>query len=504
MENKIIQNDDKVLKNDDTSFSYKAIFNKKVITWCVWDLGIAAFNSVVMTFVFTVYLTSEYFGDKVYSSEALGHGLTIAGFLIAVLAPLTGQRADKAGRGTFWLGVNSFLVIACIFGLYFVKPVPSYLWLGIILVSLGSIFSEFAGVNYNAMLRHVSSEKNIGLISGIGWGSGYIGGIILLLTIFVGFISPEVGWFGVTAEDGMNVRVSMLVAGVWMLVMTVPILVVMRTGKVLKPDTSVEKVRIGQAYKQLWYTLKLIKQESPQTFLFLLASAVFRDGLAGVFTFGAVIAAGTFMFSHSDVILFGVLANVVAGIATMIFGYFDDKLGPRKVIFISLICMIISGMCVFIFSEYGQMIFWVFGLTLAIFVGPAQSASRSYLARLIPAGREGEVFGLYATTGRAVSFLAPAAFAFCVGLGNRYFGSQQAQSWGILGIVLILLLGLILMLLVKQDVRYGSNITVPAGVTTMLSPAGTVAGVPMQFVDEEELHKDNLPKDNLGAGGKDV
>ena len=126
----------------------------------------------------------------------------------------------------------------------------------------------------------------------------------------------------------------------------------------------------------------------PHTVFFLIASAVFRDGLAGVFTFGAIIAAGTFGFSAGDVLIFGVVANIVAGIATITFGALDDKIGPKKVIMISLIAMSIDGILIFIFHDAGTGVFWVLGLILTVFVGPAQSASRSFLARVIPEGRE--------------------------------------------------------------------------------------------------------------------
>ena len=90
---------------------------------------------------------------------------------------------------------------------------------------------------------------------------------------------------------------------------------------------------------------------------------------------------------------------------------------------------------------------------MCVFVGPAQSASRTFLARLIPEGREGELFGLYATTGRAVSFMAPAAFSAMVLLGAAVTGKENlddVQYWGIIGIVLLLLVGLLLLLPVKS------------------------------------------------------
>src|SRR5690625_7869048 len=67
-----------------------------VIAWSLWDWGSAAFNAVITTFVFTVYLTSEAFGDGADSD--LGWALATSGVLIALFAPITGQRADRTGK----------------------------------------------------------------------------------------------------------------------------------------------------------------------------------------------------------------------------------------------------------------------------------------------------------------------------------------------------------------------------------------------------------------------
>ena len=133
----------------------------------------------------------------------------------------------------------------------------------------------------------------------------------------------------------------------------------------------------------------------------------------------------------------------------MLFGFLDDRIGARRVILISLAALSVLATLVFILHDGGKTVFWIVGLGLTIFVGPAQSASRSYLARLIPEGKSGEVFGLYATTGRAISFLSPLFFAVAVTIGARVNHNENAQYWGILGIALILVAGFIVMLKVK-------------------------------------------------------
>ena len=184
---------------------------------------------------------------------------------------------------------------------------------------------------------------------------------------------------------------------------------------------------------------------------FLLASALFRDGLAGVFAFGAVLAAGTFGLTAGEVIIFGAAANVVAGLSTMAFGLLDDRIGPKGVIVISLVALVAIGLAIFVLHDGGKPVFWSLGLVMTAFVGPAQAASRSFLARLIPEGKSGEIFGLYATTGRAVSFLSPLAFAAFIALGSAVTGEDNTQYWGILGIALVLLAGLALLVPVKGE-----------------------------------------------------
>ncbi len=431
----------------------------RILAWASWDWGSAAFNAVMTTFVFTVYLTStEAFGGEDYVSQVLGTALAIAGAMVALMAPITGQRSDTGGRRKLWLGVNSALVVLLTGLCFFVYPQAEFLFLAVILLALANVFMEFAGVNYNAMLVQISTPATIGKISGFGWSMGYFGGIIALATVLFGFVTP--GFFGVPTEEALNIRVVALFSAAWFGVFALP---------VLFPDPEIksaraEKISFIASYRLLFRRIRAIFKTTPHTIYFLLASAIFRDGLAAVFTFGGVIAAGTFGFALQDVIIFAIAGNVVAALGSLAGGVLDDKVGPKRVIVTSLIGLLIAGMAIFIlgagsyglfgFTWTGVVTFWVFGLLLCLFVGPAQASSRAYLARLAPDGEAGELFGLYATTGRAVSFLAPALFALFI----RAFGSQR---YGILGIMVVLLAGLLVLLPVKPPAR-ASRASVPA------------------------------------------
>ena len=435
----------------------KVIPRKQIFSWALWDWATQPFNTVILTFVFTaLYLTTDTFidpevaalgeGNTTYElalsslSAQFGLAIFIAGLLIAVLAPVMGQRSDASGKRKFWLAINTGILVVCMALLFFIQAAPAYFVLGISLIAVASVFSEIAGVNYNAMLVQVSTRKTVGKVSGLGWGFGYLGGIVALIIVVV---VTKLNWFGMPLENGMAFRVIAIGCAVWTIIFAIPIFF-----NVPEIEASARRDRVGffGSYAVLAKDIARLYRESRQTFWFLLASAIFRDGLAGVFAFGAIIAAVTFKFTSDEVLIFGIAANLVAGLSTIIAGRFDDIFGPRAVILFSLAGLVIAGTATFFLHDSGKIVFWVCGLILTVFVGPAQAASRSLLARVTPAGREGEIFGLYATTGRAASFLSPGLWALLIAI----FGFQY---WGILGIVAVLALGLVLMLFVKAGGR---------------------------------------------------
>ncbi|MCU1570323.1 MAG: transporter [Naasia sp.] len=435
----------------------RAIPRRQVFSWALWDWATQPFNTVILTFIFTaLYLTTDVFldpavaalgeADPRYQSgiaglaSGLGLANTVAGILIALVAPVLGQRSDGTGRRKRALAISTLLVVLSMAALFFVQGSPGYFVLGVALVAIGSVFNEIAGVHYNAMLVQVSTPKTVGRVSGLGWGFGYLGGILALVIVVVAYSAD---WFGLPQGDGLPFRVVALGCAVWTVLFGIPIF---RNVPELPAGPDRARPSILQSYVLVGRHIVRLWRESRTTFWFLLASAVFRDGLAGVFAYGAVIASAVFGFGFLEVVGFGIAANLVAGVATIVSGRFDDRFGPKVVIVSSLTGLVISGLAVFALRDLGDIVFWVGGLLLCLFVGPAQSASRSFLARVTPAGREGEVFGLYATTGRAASFLSPALWTALIVV----FG---ATAWGILGIVAVLLVGLVLMLLVREPRR---------------------------------------------------
>lgn len=417
----------------------------RILAWALWDCGSTGLNAIVVTFVFSVYLTGTVGqglpGDTSPASW-LGRALTVSGVLVAVLAPLVGVLVQAPQRRRAALGMFTALAAACTAAMSLIRDDPRYLAPGLVLLALTAAFSDLASVPYNAMLRQLSTPLTAGRISGMGWAAGYTGSVVLLLIVYVGFVNgdgPDRGLLQLPSAGGVNVRAAMIAAACWMVVFALPLMLTAHRFADT-PEESAHPRGVLSGYRQMAADLRAEWRRDRNLVYFLLVSAVFRDGLAGVFAFGAVLGVSVYGLSAGDVLIFGVAASTVAALGAVIGGRLDDSLGPKPVIVGSLTAMVTVGLVLLTLS--GPAAFWVCGLLLCLFVGPTQSAARTLLLRMTGEGKEGVAFGLYTTTGRAVAFLAPWLFFVFVDV----FGTDRA---GMGGICLVLAAGLAGMLRVR-------------------------------------------------------
>lgn len=417
----------------------------RIVAWALWDTGAAGVSAIVVTFVYSVYLTSRVGRDlpgQVSPASWLGRTLAVSGLTVAAIAPVIGVWVAAPHRRRVTLAVLTGTATVLTASMSLIRDEPAYLAPGLLLLALTAACGDLASVPYNAMLRQLSTPQNSGRISGFGWAAGYAGSVVLLLLVYGGCIAgsgPTRGLLNLPTEGGLNVRVAMLVAAVWLAVFALPLLL---TAHRLAGDGSAPALRRGflGGYRQLGRDIAAEWRRDRNLVFYLVASAIFRDGLAGVFAFGAVLGVSGYGLSAGDVLLFGVAASVIAAVGAVAAGLLDEHVGSKNVIVGSLSVMIASGALLMTMS--GPQAFWVCGLSMCLFIGPTQSAARTLLLRMADEGMEAVAFGLYTMTGRAVSFLAPWLFSVFVDV----FHTVRA---GMGGLCVVLVLGLVAILPVR-------------------------------------------------------
>lgn len=408
-----------------------------IASWCLYDWANSSFAAVILTFVFAAYFTKAVAADPVRGTEVWGYAISVSALAVAVLSPILGAIADSAGRRKPWIALFTVVAVGATGALWFVQPDPSFMVLALVAVAVANFAFEMGQVFYNAMLADIAPKNRLGRVSGWGWGLGYAGGVVCLAVALVGFVQAETPWFGVSKEAAGHIRAVAVLVAVWFAVFSLPLFR-------YTPDTPSRNLRMAGAIRAgvvtLAGTLKKLK-DGRQLALFLCARMLYADGLTTLFAFGGIYAAGTFGMSFTDLIIFGIGMNVTAAIGATLFAWFDDKKGAKLTILISVAGLTILSAALLMVET--KTMFWVFGLPLGLFVGPAQSASRSFMARIAPPELRTEMFGLFALSGKATAFIGPAVLAWV----TAAFNSQRA---GMMTILVFFIAGGVLLAFVRD------------------------------------------------------
>ena len=408
--------------------------NKRALwSWALYDWANSAFFTIILTFVFAQYFSVSVIQDEVAGTRAWGNIVGIAWVVIAILAPILGAIADQSGRRKPWLISFTLLCVVSSAMLWTVTPDQSQFWTAALWVGLGTLGAEFAFIFYNSMLPDLARPERTGRWSGWAWGLGYVGGIASLVVALYGFIEADGTLFNLDRDAAEHVRATFVLVAVWYLVFALPAFFFI-------PDRPSTGLSLGAATRaglaQLKQSIAHVRQYR-DIVRFLIARMLYTDGLATIFTFGGVYAAGTFNMSPTEVLQFAIALNVTAGLGALGFAWIDDALGGRNTILLSLVGLGCSAFAILVVD--GATAFWIWGMILGIFVGPLQSASRSHLARVAPPHLQTQMFGLFAFSGKATAFAGPLLVGWVTSV-------TDSQRWGMSTILLFLLIGFVLML----------------------------------------------------------
>ena len=404
------------------------------IAWCFFDWANSAFPTVIVTFVFSVYFTKSVAVDEITGTAQWGYALSASGLLIALLSPVLGSWADCAGRRKPWLATFTALTVCSAAMLWFVYPDPSYVLFALVVLVIANTFFEVGQAFYNSMLPSIAPASSIGRLSGFGWGLGYAGGLSCLIVLLFVFIQADPPPFGLLSEELEHVRVVGPFTAVWFALFCLPLFLFV-------PDSGGSNIGFVAAGRQgiatLIATVRRVRQYK-QIAWFLFSRIFYVDGINTMFAFGAIYASHTFGMSADEIIYFAIAMNVVAGLGAAGMAWVDDYLGSKPTVAIALTGLIATGIPLLIVE--GKLWFWLLALPMGLFIGGAQSASRSLMAHLAPEEQRTSMFGLFAFSGRITSYVGPFVLATVVSL-------TESQRAGMTTIVVFIAVGLAILLL---------------------------------------------------------
>jgi len=390
---------------------------RPVRAWIGYDIASSIYFGVFPALLFPLYFRAYLDGGP---AAELHWGLTAASafVLAAILAPALGAAADRYAIRWPLLVVLTLLCCAAAAG---IAQVPGGVVLvGALLFIASHVSYTLAMSLYDSYLPHVAPAGMAGRISGLGWGLGFIGGIVAIIAVM-----PLAGGAPAT-EPGANFRWSFVVVAALFLLFAAPALAGLRT--VRPPPAAAPALN---PFRAAWRTLRGWREQRA-LFRFLLAYYLINDGIVTVIFFAAIFLRTSFGVSVTELLWLALLYHVLALPATIAFGWLADHWTHRKAIFLSLGVWVGAILLMALGTAD-----WVPGTVvalLALVLGSTQSLLRSEFARLVPKARSAEFFGFNTLAGRLSAALGPLVF----GVVANATGSQRIA---LLSVLLFLLGG---------------------------------------------------------------
>src|SRR6202795_4488298 len=327
-----------------------------VISWIFFDWAAQPYFTLITTFVFAPYFATHVAADPASGQALWGFATATAGLAIALMSPVLGAIADASGRRKPWIaGFGALLVIgSCL--MWIGKPGdPGIIPALLLAYAIASVGAEFATVFNNAMMPTLVPPDKIGRLSGTGWATGYIGGILSLILV-LGFLaaSPETGrtlfgfvpLFGLDPVTHQGDRISGPLTGVWFVVFVLPMFL-------LTPDYPAKR-RLREALPEGLTDLRQTLGELPKRkslAAFLLANMIYTDGLVSLFAFGGIYAAGTFGWNTIQIGTFGILLAIAGTFGAWLGGQLDDRLGSKRVIVGSITILLFAIIAILLVNK---------------------------------------------------------------------------------------------------------------------------------------------------------
>nr|AAQ08603.1 putative membrane protein [Agrobacterium vitis] len=379
--------------------------------WMLFDWAAQPFFTVVTTFIFGPYFVSRFTSDPISAQAAWSNAATVASVVIALLSPVLGAIADRSGSRKPWIAFFAVIKITCLLLLWEAVPgspvifplvLFSLAWISAIGYQIPkSIAAEFSIVFNDSMMPRLVSAKDVGRISNMAWGLGYLGGMIVLIAVVL-FVAanPESGktilgstpLFGLDAATGEDARVTGPVSALWYLLFILPMFFF--TPDQQKGDPFGKAVKAGLA--DLKATLREVRHRAG-ILRFLIARMIYQDGVNGLLILGGVFAAGMFGWSTMEIGIYGIILNVVAIFGCALASRLDAALGSKTMVIISIILLLTATFGIIstgpsftafgliplspdstgsLFGTAAEKVYILYGILIGLAFGPVQASSR--------------------------------------------------------------------------------------------------------------------------------
>ena len=403
---------------------------REVFGWAMYDFANSGYTTVVITAVFAAYFVGGIARKAEWATFAWTAALSISYAIVMLTMPSLGAYADLRAAKKRLLLLTTIACVVTTGALALAGPGSVVLAMGLIILS--NTFYSYGESLTASFLPELARPEAFGKVSGWGWSFGYLGGM-LALGCSLGYVLWAQSQ-NISADK--FVPVTMLITAViygaaasmtfWLL------------GERARPNPSaLRQGGLKASLAQLKITFKQARRF--KDFMWFLACGVcYQGGVAVAITLAAIYAEQVIGFLPQETMVLIFVLNIAAAVGAFGFGYFQDKVGHKLALGITLVGWIATCVIAAITTTKGG--FWYAAAIAGFCMGSSQSAGRAMAGLFAPPEQLGEFFGLWTFATRLASIIGPLSYGAITWItgGNQRIAIMSTSILFMAGLVLLL------------------------------------------------------------------
>ena len=400
---------------------------RELFAWAMYDFANSGFTTVVITAVFNAYFVGVVAAGESWGTFAWTAALSVSYAIVIFSAPIVGAYADVHAAKKKLLAVTTS---GCVLGTALLSFVgPGDLALAFALIVLSNVFFGTGENLVAAFLPELARGEAMGKVSAWGWSLGYIGGLLTLAICLAYVIFAR----GQGQTEAQFVPVTMLItAGVFAVASSFTFLLLKERAQPQPAQKHVAthaRARVGETLRHA--------SEFKDLMRFLACIVLYQSGVQTVIALAAIYAQVAMGFTTQDTIVLVLLVNVTASLGAFLFGQWQDRLGHRRTLALTLLGWCAMVLIAYFTTERGG--FWIAANIAGVCLGASQSAGRALVGYLAPANRHAEFFGLWGFAVKLASILGPLTYGAVTWLTDNDHRSAMliTGTFFVLGLVVL-------------------------------------------------------------------
>ncbi len=373
---------------------------REIFGWAMYDFANSSYTTVVITVIYSVFFVEHIVPASSQARDTFWSLAIILSTIIALfLSPFVGVLCDFSGYKKRYLLTTTILCSLATMSLFWVGP--GMIALGIILLVISNIAFMLSENFCASFLPDLADKKNMGMISGIGWGIGYMGGLASLILVLqiVQDVDPANDFAGYVARN----QWSMVAIGIFFFIAALPTFLLVRERS--RPAVGFEifdgKKLLLAGIKSFQSSLNLVRQ-NPILFRFLLSFMVYMAGIEVVIKFVGIYATAELKFKTAELTVMFLILQFSAMGGALGFGWLESRIGAKKTVLWTLVLWVAGVLGIFfldsiatVFSHSPKNVFFAIALMAGAGIGATQSSSRAVVGMLTPTNQSAQMFGFW-------------------------------------------------------------------------------------------------------------